>query len=749
MRKTVCLLVLLGILVACPALAAQPEVAAPPDLAAQVARLVELAAGKGPDASWALARSLQELGPKVVEALAPHLEKARPTLKLAAASTLLYHGEKERGARILLELAGDESLDSEARRTAVRVLGRQGDRAAARPLKDVMNETLDPLLKLEAARALWDLSFSDRPEAKRVLRGFLQSEDPELEAAGALALAGIDDFEVAKPVLERLQNEPTLRGRLARSYLRTMDSVRQLEDAFYRDPRQAARPNRLDLLEEVLRYIREFHLTGDQRSEEELVETAVRGMLRAIDPHSAYLSAAQRAARARGRYRHQADIGAVVDFDRRGVLSVVRVLPGTPALAAGLRTDDKIIEVDGWSTFDRDLPEVMDRLNGPDGTAVKIKAVRRGWQEPREIAVRRARPVPGSVDGERLPAQIGYVRFPGLTEETSGQLDAVLERLAAQPLRGLVLDLRDNIGEDLTAAVRVVDRFLEAGKLVVYWERHNPLLAPREELRTATAATAPDVPLAVLVNERTASAAEVVAGALGHYQRGVLVGRRTLGRASVQQVLDLTSRPGEPAGTNGRPGAGPGILITIARLFLPDGTAIQRDVDAEGKVLNEGGVAPDVEAEPAEWPGWKEDELSKLLEAGAFGRYLDAHWEKERETLVELAAFDGGDAERYPGFAAFFAGLGTHLEPRDVHRWLRVFVRRKVSESGARPMTGVDATGDYVLDLQLQAALLEVLKRLDPPVDPKSIPEYAGLEAPKKKPASKKPAASTEPDEDE
>jgi C-terminal peptidase prc len=808
-------------------LALGPALAAQSDVARKVARLVELSADKGPEASWALARSLKSLGPGVVEALTPYLEKANPTFRIAAASTLLEQGEKEPGTRILLDLAADESRDSATRRMAVRVLGRQGDRIAAKGLKAVMDETLDPLLKLEAARALWDVSFNDRPEAKRVLRDFLKSEDPELQAAGALALAEIADFEVARKVLERLQDEPTPRGRLARSYLRAMESARQLEDAFYRNPRYVTRDGKFDLLEEVLRQIRQFHLTGDQRSEDELVETAVRSVLRAIDPHSAYLTAEERAERAHGRHLNLAHVGAVLDFDGRGVFSAIRVLPGSSALAAGLRTDDKIIEVNGWSTFDRDLLEVMNRVNGPEGTTVKLKVVRRGWQEPRDIELRRGRPVPCPVRGEMLPGHLGYVQVSCLSEETPRQLDAVLGRLAAEPLRGLVLDLRDNVGEDLTGAVGVADRFLEAGKLVVYLEGRNRLAAPREEIRTTGPATAPAVPLAVLVNERTASAAEVVAGALAYYRRGVVVGHRTLGRASVQRVLELTSKqgdrfvdldrpngrydpgepftdldkngrwdpgepfedrpgknevwdPGEPfedlnhdgkrnadepftdlngngtydepepyedVNRNGRYDAGPGILITVARLFLPDGTAIQRDVDSEGKVLNEGGVKPDVEADPMEWPGWKEEELSKLLEAHAFRRYLDGHWEKARETLIRLAAFDAGDPERYPDFSSFFESLGTHLEREDVAHWLRVFVRQRVAEAGLRPVPTVDFTGDFELDLQLQAAIRELLKRLDPPVEPKSIPEYATFAEPKPKPDAKK-SGEEKPDEE-
>jgi len=784
--------------------------AAQDDVAQKVERFARISANKGADAAWPLATRLKQLGPEVVEALAPHLDTAGTAFRIAAASTLIHFGDRDRGTKILLDIGGNEKLDLKARTVAIRILGSQGTREAAPDVKRLMERTRDPLLKLEMAKALWYVSINDRPEAKKVLRDYLKSEDPDLQAAGALALAEIRDFDAAKQVLETLKDEPTPRGQLARSYLRTMENWRQLEKLVLKGSRFTGRANRFDLLDEVLRYIKQYHLTGDKRTEEELLETAARNILRALDPSSTYLTADHRADLLYGHKPEHGDIGAIVDFDRRGVLSIVRVCRSGPAYSAGLRTDDKIIEVDGLSTFDRDLEDLRNDLSGPLGTSIKIKVVRRGWKEPRTIALERVRCDPCPVRAEVLPGRIGFVRIACFRDGTVRRFDEALGRLVAQKVRGLVLDLRDNNGEDLTAAAQVVDRFLAKDKLVVYWEGRNRFVAPREEIRTTTDAAVPDLPMAVLINERTSNAAEVVAGALGYYKRAILVGQHSLGRGTVQKVLDVTSKqegdrfidtprlngqwdpgesfrdennngrydpgepfedqarrngvwdPGEPfkdlnkdgkrsegepftdenrngqydgpepytdRNRNGRFDVGPGIRITIARYYLPDGRTIQQEIDSEGEIVHAGGIEPDVTASFDTWPGWKEEELEKLIQAGRFKQYIDQHWETHRKRLTELAAFDGRDASRYPEFDAFFRDLGTHLTREDVRRWLRAALRRKVESAGGPEYAGLHSVGDFEEDRQLEAAIREVLKRLDPPVDPKSIPEYAVFKA--------------------
>ena len=774
----------------------------------QVARIVAQVGDPNIETCWPLVDRLQALGPGVVEALLPYRsQKGKPGFRVAVAAVLIHYGEKDAGIAMLLDLAADEGLDREIRSGALRVLGQRGDRSAGIRLKQLLDDTLDPLLKLEIARALWNVSFNHRPEAKNVLRGFLRSEDPDLRAAGALALAEFDDFDAARNVLEELRDEPTPRGQLACSYLRTMDDLRQLEDALFKNTAVTGQNDKFDILAEVLGYIRSYHLTGNQRTERELVQAAVRSILRALDSQSVFLTADQRVEMQQGEHRDALALGAFIDFDPRGILTVMRVFPGGAMERAGFRAGDRIIEIEGWSTFDRDRLEIGRRLAGSDGSRVKLKVVRRGWSEARTVTVERRRCTTDAVAGERLPGHVGYVSVARIGGDAARRLDEVLARLQGQGARGLILDLRDSHGEDVQIAGDIVDRFLEPGKLVVYWEGRNRFVASRREVRTAGPAVCARTPLVVLVNERSGPAAEVVAGALGFYERAVVVGERTPGQGSLQKVFDLVSEqgdrftdlartngvrdpdepftdrngngrhdpgepfedrprkngvwdPGEPytdqnrngrrdktepfedrngngaydgpepfedRNKNGRYDVGPGVRITIARYYLPDGTSILREYDADGKVTNEGGVKPTVEAAPSEWPGWKEEELDRILKSRQFETYLDREWPQHRDRLETLAAFDGGDPGRYPDFEAFLKSLNTQLDRDDVRRWLRVFLRRRVSTSGGTPFLSMHSTGDFQDDAQLQTAITALLKRFEPPVDPATIPEYAGF----------------------
>lgn len=795
LRLLVCLLLVLAVSAAVFAGTLSAQVG----VADQLDRLVKLSATKGPADSWMLAAKLRALGPEVADKLPPLLDGSGPTFRIAAANTLIFFGQDEAGARALLTLITDEARNSATRRAAAQMLAAPGRRTAETALARLtvgpdkktvadtllaqMQNALDPMLKLQLAKTLWRISLNHRRKAKDLLRGYLKSEDTDLQAAGALALAEFDDFEAAKEVLERLKDEPTRRGELARSYLRTMETFRQSDDAFYRRPRGGSDGAKFKLLEEVLLYIKLYHLTGDKHEDNELLETAARSVLRAMDPMSTFLTAERRAVVERNAAAHLADVGAYLDYDGRGIYSVVRVFRPGAAWAAGLRADDKIVEVDGWSTFDRDREEVLRRVNGPAGSTVKLKVVRRGWREPRTLELQRAPITPPLVAGQMLPAGIGYVAIQGFAKRTARELDQVLARLGAGKARALVLDLRDNVGGDVDAAAAVAGRFLPVGKLVVYWEGRNRFLAPRQEVRTHHATPLDLTPIVVLVDRRTGAAAEIVAGALAFHGRAVVVGRPTLARGSVQRVLELRSQPGdrftdlaekndrfdpgepftdvnkngvrdpeepfedlarkngewdpgepyEDVNENGRYDRGPAVRITIARHALADGTQIQRLLDREGKVIQKGGVTPAVKVELTLWPGWKEEELDKLLEAGAFRRYLERHGRTDRDTLFALAAFDGRDPQRYPGFDAFVKAADTHLEPQDVRRWLRVQVREWVERNGGPKFPSLHSRGDYVDDPDLQQAVREALSRLQPPVDPKSVPEYAVMPEPEKK----------------
>jgi len=774
------------------------------DLSKKVERYSQAMRGEAPEASWKLARKLKALGPKVVQALESHLDDGSPTLRLAAATTMIYFGEQKKGVATLLQIATNEQQSADARRIAVRLLGDQPGQLVTGPLLDLMEDALDPGLKLEAARSLWKASRNHRPQAKKVLRRYLESEDPELRAAGALTLAEFEDYDSAKSVLETLKDEPTARGRLARSYLRSIDVDRQLQSAYYENAKFLKSESKFDLLAEVMHDIEQYHLLADRRTREELLEAAARGMLRAMDPHSTYFTAKQRAEWMFDLNKDYGGIGAFVNFDENEVFTIIRPIYSGPAYKAGLRTDDKIIEVDGWATQDKDLNEIIKRLKGPAGTVVAMKVQRRGWKEPRLVKVKRARIRITSARWEMLPGNIGLVELTNFGGETSHELDVALAELNARGMRGLVLDLRNNQGGYLPTAIKVADKFLDEDRLIVYWEGRNKFIAPREEIRTTEALTQPNYPMVVLTNEHSASASEIVAGALQHYARATLVGKRTYGKGSVQQIIPLNTRrgdilhdeprkngyydtgeafkdtnkngrydegepfvdlprkngawdpgeeyedtnsngrydEGEPykdanrdgrrnppedfddLNGNGKYDVGPGVKITIARYYLPDGRSIHKERDREGRVVEEGGIQPDIEVDVEDWPGWKEEEISKILQNDGFRKYVDRHWDANKELFNRLASFDGYDWTRYPDFDSFYKSLDTRLDRNDVRRWVRIFVRRRVMDYRGREFVGLYFNGDFQEDRQLQRAILEILKRVRPAVSADAIEEY-------------------------
>jgi len=233
----------------------------------------------------------------------------------------------------------------------------------------------------------------------------------------------------------------------------------------------------------------------------------------------------------------------------------------------------------------------------------------------------------------------------------------------------------------------------------VYSEGRNKEVAPRNEMRTTDPATRPDYPIMLLVNGNSASASEIVAGALQDHRRAVLIGERTFGKGSVQQIMPLEA--------SGRRAV---LKLTVAKYFLPSGRSIHRSGE------NRGGVVPDIEA-PFE-PSWSNESFEKLRAAGDFHRYSFAQWPRNKDKLMELARFDAEDASLYPGFDEWYDGLRVKTDRDSARRLLRQWLRVLTADERGR-----DWAADLEEDNQLQRAVSEAGKRI-PGLDMKSIPEY-------------------------
>jgi carboxyl-terminal processing protease len=232
-------------------------------------------------------------------------------------------------------------------------------------------------------------------------------------------------------------------------------------------------------------------------------------------------------------------------------------MPGSPAESAGLKAGDMIIQIDGVDMTGIPGDLVIQRVLGPSGSEVVLTVVREGEPEPFDVTVTRARITIPSVEGEMLEGGIAYVRILQFAANTRQELRETLEELLAQNPTGLILDLRNNGGGYLDTAVDVTSEFVEEG--VVLYEEYGD--GTRQEYEVLGGGLAYDLPMVILVNEGTASASEIVAGALQDYGRGSLVGMTTYGKGSVQQWIPLAEDQGA-------------VRVTIARWLTPNSRQI-------------------------------------------------------------------------------------------------------------------------------------------------------------------------------
>jgi len=321
----------------------------------------------------------------------------------------------------------------------------------------------------------------------------------------------------------------------------------------------------LTLFGDVFQRVREDYV--EEVSDQDLVEAAINGMLTSLDPHSAYLpddNFQKMQVQTRGKF---GGLGIEVTMEN-GFVKVVSPIDDTPADKAGILPEDLIISVDGESIVGLTLNDAVEKLRGPIGSNVKI-SVQRAQDEPFEVNIIRDEIKIRSVRS-RLYETIGYIRITTFSEQTSPGLQKAMDDLQAETaegLTGLVLDLRNNPGGLLSEAIRVSDSFLEKGEIVSTRGRG------KNDIQHAYARPgdiSDGLPLVVLINSGSASASEIVAGALKDHRRAVVMGTRSFGKGSVQTI---TPMPGHGA-----------MRLTTALYFTPSGVSIQAK-----------GISPDIE----------------------------------------------------------------------------------------------------------------------------------------------------------
>ena len=327
----------------------------------------------------------------------------------------------------------------------------------------------------------------------------------------------------------------------------------------------------LELFGDVFERVRKDYV--EEVSDQELLENAINGMLTALDPHSGYMPAKgfqDMQEQTRGEF---GGLGIEVTMEG-GLVKVVSPIDDTPASKAGVQPGDFIIAIDGKPAVGLSLNDAVDKMRGPIGSSITV-TLRRVGVDPIDVTLPRAVIKVRSVVS-RAEGDIGYIRISGFTEQTQVGLDKAITdlkgKIGADKIKGYVVDLRNNPGGLLDQAVSVSDTFLDRGEIVSTRSRH----AEETQRYNAKAGDATDgKPIVVLINEGSASASEIVAGALQDHGRAIMLGTKSFGKGSVQTIIPLAR--GESA-----------MRLTTARYFTPSGRSIQAK-----------GIVPDIEVQPA------------------------------------------------------------------------------------------------------------------------------------------------------
>jgi carboxyl-terminal processing protease len=323
----------------------------------------------------------------------------------------------------------------------------------------------------------------------------------------------------------------------------------------------------LKIFTEVLSLVESNYV--DTVDSKELIYGAIRGLLKELDPHTTFMTEdmfREMQVDTKGEF---GGLGITISV-QSDVLTVISPIEDTPAWRVGIKAGDHIIKVDGASTKDMTINDAVKKMRGVPGTSVVLSIMRKGFKEFQDFTIVRDIIKLKSVKSRILDKSVAYIRITSFQERTDAELRAAIQKTWSENegLRGLILDLRNNPGGLLDQAVRVSGEFLEKGKLVVYTKGRKS--SSNTEYSVRKPGGRRDYPMVVLVNRGSASASEIVAGALQDWERAIILGTPTFGKGSVQTVIPLDD--------------GSGLRLTTAKYYTPKGRSIQNT-----------GITPDIE----------------------------------------------------------------------------------------------------------------------------------------------------------
>ncbi len=359
----------------------------------------------------------------------------------------------------------------------------------------------------------------------------------------------------------------------------------------------------LQKFSQILDMVEEYYV--EEVNQKDLIEGSIKGMLESLDPHSTYMNEEEFSMMQESTSGEFFGIGAELSLEN-GQPVVISPIEDTPAFRAGIKSGDIIISVDGKLTLDRSLTETVSLIRGEKGTPVKLVILPKGGTETKTVDIIRGAIPYISVKSEELEPGYLWLRLSFFNEKTTSEIQKAIKKAQADgPLKGVILDMRNNPGGILNEAATVSDIFLDKGVIVsvegrsVLRRRFSASKKPTDLL---------DIPLVVLINSGSASASEIVAGALSDHKRALLIGEKSFGKGSVQNLIEM------PNGT--------GIKLTVAFYYTPDGRSIQAE-----------GIEPNMEVSFEEEP--KENQIT--IRENDLNLHLDT--EKEgKETVKKFPA---------------------------------------------------------------------------------------------------------------
>ena len=409
----------------------------------------------------------------------------------------------------------------------------------------------------------------------------------------------------------------------------------------------------LNLFAEVFERVRSDYV--EEVSDEQLVEAAINGMLSSLDPHSSYLNAKSfkdMQVQTRGEF---GGLGIEVTMEN-GLVKVVSPIDDTPAAKAGLKPNDLITALDGESIVGLTLPEAVEKMRGPVNSTIKL-TIRREGRDPFDVVLTRAVVKIQSVKSHLEGDNIGYIRITSFSEQTGTGLENAVKNLkqqAGNKLIGYVIDLRNDPGGLLDQAIGVSDAFLERGEIVSTRGR-RPDDAQRYNAKPGDIAGG--LPMVVLINGGSASASEIVAGALQDHHRAILLGTRTFGKGSVQTIIPLpghgamrltTARYYTPSGRSIQAkGIEPDIVVEPAKIEKIATGEIRHEADLRGALKNTDKPAPDATTKPNVPPGTTPSDTdpskgeNSSVDPGLLGTQQDYQLARAVDLLKGIALFNG------------------------------------------------------------------------------------------------------------